>query len=334
MKHLARYPSVLTAGELLLAATMLSWPASAHAAAPRIGFDVSYSVECRDVTPIEFAEANPESKIIEARFGVSALLRRGEEKEIKELMYRIWSPEKRLRVVDFEPKTRVGSEVTDSIAVVETEEGASSLDGSVSVQFSPLAGVHVAPSAGGSKMKKQILQQTYSRLPPKQLLVASGTTNREHGVFFKLKPSSQASLEGQREFVCLFVVPGSWRGDYAYVDCRARSRSRPPWTPGEECGSRRVLVGLYLQGDAEAREAAEGLAHAYEAYLKLDGRAPQGSPEPAKETETFLQRLPVTSLVGSVISDLSVENGKTAKKKDQAWQSFLSALDEIGRFTG
>ena len=333
MTNVPGYRSLPAVNCVLLGSAMLLWPATAYAGPPKVGFDVSYSVECREITPKEFAEANPDSKLIEARFQVSSLIRRGEEKDIKELMYVIWSPEKRLRVADFEPKTRVGSDVADAIEVVEKGENAASLNGSVAVQISPLAGVELSPSAGASNTKKHNLEQKYSRLPPKQLLLASGTTNREHGVFFKLKPSSQASLEGRKEFVCVFVVPSGWRGDYAYVDCAARPRKQPPWTKPDDCGSRRVLVGLYLQGDPEAREAAERLAHAYEAYVRAGRPTATGQIEPASDVGGLLDRFPGSWLVESVIDDLAAEDEETSKKKDEAWESFRIALEDLGRFT-
>ncbi len=318
---------------MLLGVTLLACSAAAQAGSPKVHFDVSYSVECREVTPEEFAETNPQSKIIEARFQVSSLLRRGQEKDVKELMYVVWSPEKRLRVVDFEPKTQLGSEVTEAIQVVQTGEKASSLDAGVNVKFEPWSGVHVSPSAGASKVSKENTQQKYSKLPPKQLLVASGTTRRQHGVFFKMKPSTQASLEGQKEFVCLFVVPKGWRGDYVYVDCAATTRDRTPWSSAEDCGSRRVLVGLYFQGDAEAKEAAERLAYAYESYVGASGRVAAKS-ESGGDAGKLLRHFPGSSLVESVIDDLSAEKGEAAKKKDEAWDSFLSAIEDLSRFTG
>ncbi|MFH1923282.1 MAG: hypothetical protein ABIP48_25755, partial [Planctomycetota bacterium] len=317
----------------LRVAGLLMGPSTARAGPSKVGFDVSYCVECRDVTPAEFAEANPDGKIIEARFQVSTLIRRGQEKDIKELMYVISSPERRLRVADFAPKTRVESPVTDAIEIIEKGEDATSLNGSVAVQIGPLEGVHLTPSAGVSKMKKQNLEWKYSRLPPKQLLLASGTTNREHGVFFKLKPSSQASLEGQREFICLFLVPKGWRGDYAYVDCTARPRNRSPWTTPEDYGSKRVLVGLYLQGDAEAQEAVERLAHAHEAYVGTGGSGTSPGAKPDRGGR-FLTWLPVSSIVESVIQDLADEDEKVASKKDEAWNSFRTALEDVARFTG
>jgi hypothetical protein len=321
----------------LFGAAVLACAAAVEAGPPRVHFDVSYSVDCRDVTPEAFAVENPQSKIIEARFQVSSLIERGNERDVEELMYVVWSPEKRLRVVDFEPKTQMGSEVTDAVQVVESGEKASSFDGGVNVQFEPWAGVHVAPSAGASKASKKKSEQKYSQRPPKQLLVASGTTRRQFGVFFKMKPSTQDSLQGQKQFVCLFVVPQSWRGDYVYVDCIAKARDRSPWSSPQYCGTRRVLVGLYLQGDAEAKEAAERPAYAYESYVAAGGRVsgdPESDEKAGQKSGGLLRRFPGSSLVESVIDDLAIEKREDAKKKDQAWESFQSAVEELSRFTG
>jgi len=131
---------------VFLGTAAFAWLATAHAGPPKVGFDVGYSVECRDVTPSEFAEAYPNSKIIEARFEVSSLVLRGEQEDIKELIYVIWSPEKRLRVVDFEPKTRMESEFTDPIQIVKTEENAATIGGRAAVEI-PLPSGDVCPSA-------------------------------------------------------------------------------------------------------------------------------------------------------------------------------------------
>lgn len=323
----------LTFDGVFLSTAAFAWLAAAQAGPPRVGFDVSYSVECRDVTPQECAEANPQSKIIEARFQVSALVRRGEEEDVKELMYVVLSPEKRLQVVDFEPKTQMESEFIDPVQVVETDEDASSLNGSFSVEINPLSNLEVTPSAGASKTSKNNRQEKYAKLAPRQLVVASGTMNRGHGVFFKLKPFSQVSLQGRKEFVCRFVVPKDWRADYVYVDCAAEPRSRSPWPGSEPVGARRVLVGLYLQGDGEAREAAERLAYAYETYKRVATSRSGPGPEPAKEVGSLFRKIPPLSLFESVIEDLD-GGKKTAEKKDEAWESFSLAREQVARFAG
>ena len=335
MKNLSPYHRFgLPLDGVFLGTAAFAWLAAAHAGPPKVGFDVSYSVECRDVTPDGFAEANPTSKIIEARFHVSALVRRGKEADIKEMMYVVLSPEKRLRVVDFEPKTQMRSEFIDPVQVVETGEDSSSIDGSLSVQISPLAGVRVSPSAGASKTSKNNRQEEYSKLAPRQLVVASGTMNRGHGVFFKLKPFSQVSLQGRKELVCRFVVPKDWRADYVYVDCAAEPRSRSPWMSSEHVGARRVLVGLYLQGDGEAREAAERLAYAYEAYKRV-GRSRSGpGTELPKEVGSLFRKIPPLSLFEFVIEDFDGGDKKTSEKKDEAWESFSAARAEVARFAG
>lgn len=245
-----------------------------RAEVPRVEFDASYAVGCRDVTPPEFARVHSDLKVIEAKLPISLLVREGEEKDITELMYVIKSPARRLRVADFLPKTRLGSNVADAIEVVETSENATSLDGSLSVQFRPLDAVQAMPSAGASKNHRRTLKRSYKKLPPKQLLLASGTTNHGHGVFFKLKPSSQASLEGQKEFVCLFVVPKGWTGDWISLECSATGWDRTFWTGGaRSCGRRSFAVGLCLEGDQEARDAAKRVGETYEAYRRAKALA-------------------------------------------------------------
>ena len=312
----------------VLGGVLLSLPLAARAAPPRIEFDVGYTIECRDVTPAEFAEARPESKIIEARLQISSLLRRGEEKDIKELMLSISSPEQRLRVADFVPKTELKSEVPGFIEVVKIDEDTTASEGAIrgstSVRFGPIDG-QVSPVLGTTKSRRHSLKETYEKLPPKQLFLASGTTNRGHGVFFKLKPSSQASLEGQKEFVCLFVVPENWRGDYTCIACRAKGYNRSLWTTVEECGRADVCVGLYLRGDAEARRAAGRLARAYEASCS---RAAEGQPDDLRE---LLQQIPGILSVHGVRENIE-RSGE--KPKAAARRALQEALDEMARLAG
>jgi hypothetical protein len=173
-------------------------------AAPEVTFDIPFTIECRDVTPKGFRETHPSEKIIEAKFRVSMRITKGIEKDIKDLVYVIDSPERRLNVSDFIPRTKLGSEVAGTISIVETAEN--SLGGALAVKYE-------AAEATGQASQKKTRTESYTKLPPKELVLASGTVNREHGVFFKLRPSSDDSLEGMKEFACLFAVPKEWRGD-------------------------------------------------------------------------------------------------------------------------
>ena len=64
-------------------------------------------------------------------------------------------------------------------------------------------------------------------------------------------------------FTCRFAVPLDWRADWAVVRCRALCR-RDELFGGdkiESCGAAEFYVGLYLHDDAEAKAAADALAH-------------------------------------------------------------------------
>jgi hypothetical protein len=76
-------------------------------------------------------------------------------------------------------------------------------------------------------------------------------------VFFKLKPSTQESLQGARAFSCKFIVPQEWRGDWLLVSCIARGETKRQLLKKiDECGRGRFIVGLYLEGDPLARQLA------------------------------------------------------------------------------
>ncbi len=236
------------------------------AAEPQVFFDVSYAVPCRDVTTPEFAALNPDEMVIEATYRVSVLLLAGEEDDLDELMLVITSPGRRLRVVDFAPNTEVASDIAGTVEVVETVEDTESADltigGGAKFKEGPIE-AHITPSAGTGHSHRTSANEKYQRLPPKRLVLASGTLAREHGVFFKLKPTTQDSLQGLQTFVVRYVVPRDWSGDWAVVDCRARATLKSYFRKSvSDVGKQHVYVGLYLEGDENAKSTAAALAAA------------------------------------------------------------------------
>ncbi len=252
---------------LLLAMLCLGLVPGRHAAraeSPQIRFDVGRMIPCRDVTTGEFAAVNPHEKVVEAIFRVSVLFQKGELDDIEELIVTIVSPKRRLRVVDFSPKDQRTSEFAGPIETVETNETESSLTasvgGSVGGGLGPL-NVHLAPTAGSGKVQRNVSQETFQRRPSPQIVLTSGTTNSEFGVFFKLRPSPRQPLEGMRQFTCRFAVPETWRGDWALITCVARGYRRHLFTKRlAELGRVVVPTGLYLEGDLQAKQRALALA--------------------------------------------------------------------------
>jgi|GEM_PF-870061 len=249
----------------LLAFTTTS--ASPLLAAPcQVLIDIGPTVECRDVTTPEFSQTHPAEKIVEATFRMSVLLETGRAEELEELRATVLSTERRMRVVDFQPRTALASELAGDIEVCATNDKTQSvnvtLGGNVSSPDGPIK-AQLSPGGGIGQTQAHGNKETFRRLAPKQLVLASGTTDAEHGVFFKWRRSSQVALEGSREVTVRFLVPRGWRGDWVELGCES-------WTVhrnylGEKlelCGSAQTLVGLYLSGDADAEQAANALVRA------------------------------------------------------------------------
>ena len=228
---------------VVVAALVLLSPA-ALAASPVVEFDVTTVIACHDVTTAEFAVAHPQHKLLQATFNISSLFRRGTEKDVAQFLYRIESTGGTLRIVDHLPRTELASPVVGPIAVEKKDESTKRIGGLLGGQYPPFSQAEISGQAGTTNG----LSVRYEMLPPKELLAASGTLNRERGVYFKLRPSPQTSLEGARQFVCVLRVPRSWRADCVRLDCRA-----------DGCGHASFLVGLFAAGDEEARLAVEHL---------------------------------------------------------------------------
>lgn len=225
----------------------------ALAGPPRVQFDVATVVACRDVTAPEFAAAFPSEKLMQATFNISSLVRRGQAGDLAEFFYRIDSPAGTLRIVDHLPRQELASPYVGPIAVEKKEDSSRKLGGLVTGHYPPFSNAELNAQLGSSSGQSV----RFEMLPPKELLAASGTLNRERGVYFKLRPSPQTSLEGARQFVCVLRVPRAWRGDFVRIDCRAACQTSSTWPTSEgggDCGSATFLVALFAAGDEEARQ--------------------------------------------------------------------------------
>ncbi len=227
--------------------------AAAMAEVPYVEFDVPLIAECRDVTPKGFREAY-KREIIEAVFNVSPQLLAGEEKDLKRLHYEI-STEQQMPVVGYLPSSQVATDVVNGTIAIQN----SVHHGEVSFRYL------ILPTTGNGDLKGDLESShaQYGLLAARQLLLAAGTIERGYGVYFDLKPSSQDTLQKQREFACLFDVPGAWRADYVTVRCNAKATKHGLISLLDSdvaCGSGLLFVGLYKKGDGEARAYADMLA--------------------------------------------------------------------------
>jgi len=241
--------------------------ASAQAASPRVQFDAATTVECRDVTTDEFRQLNPTQSLLEAEFRISMLVTAGSEADIKDVMIVVQNPERRLRVVDYFPKNELASEIAGTIQRQETSDKATTYDAGISTTSglgTAPVGASVTPSLGGHWSNRQGTSEIYHKLPPKKLVLAAGTMNGGQGVFFKLHPTSQDSLQGAHSYKVMFAAPRDWRIDRVTLSCHARGYSKVLFVKQEETSGRaEMTVSLYRAGDLAAQHAAQRVGNSY-----------------------------------------------------------------------
>ncbi len=221
---------------------------------PVVKFNADQIVECRDVTPKGYSEKYPDKKQIEMVLRISAKLIKGVESDLDYLEYKIFdeNEKKSLYLSDYMPKTQVNTDILDPVAVVEWKGNSSSAKYHVVSRKD-----ETEASAKVEFEKWRSSRLDYRRLPAQQLLTASGIAERGYGVFFKLKPYSQHTLEGDRSFSCIFTVPQKWRGENLSVSCEAIGISRGIIRDSKRnVGGGFFDVGLYLEADAEAEKIA------------------------------------------------------------------------------
>lgn len=224
----------------------------------QVVFDTSATVACRDITTAEFSASHPHDRLMEAAFEVSSLQRAGRQVGV-ECLVQVYSPNRSIQVVDYEPKTQSAAEVDGLIAVEKTREGSASMGVDGGGTFNHLAQVSGHATAG----TKTIETESYQKLAPREIVLASGVMHRGAGVYYKVRSTPQQSIEGGRQFVVRFRVHDGWRGGLLKVACLARGKSKRAKNPldtRDNLGANQFVVAAYLQGDAQAQRTAESYA--------------------------------------------------------------------------
>jgi hypothetical protein len=255
-------PSLMT--KMLMTASLLAgaMPCVQCVHAAGITFDLPSSVECRDVTTKEFASANPNLRQIEAKVRISARQTEGAIAAIVQFDYEI-RVGSTIRVIDYQPKTLLESSIAqDQIEVTAAAEDSQANGVDAHINYKPLlfGGSHnTTAKKSEAKHFKQITSQ--------DVVLASGTVEREHGVFFRVRASRVAAFEGSHDFILTVAVPREWRADVCQISCIARVTKQSMMTRSESSsGGLQTSVGMYLVGDAEAAASAEQLRKAQDQY--------------------------------------------------------------------
>lgn len=233
-------------------------------AAQCVRFDVAHSIAAQDVTTPEFLAMYPHEKLVQIRLPISSLLQ-SEESRLEFLYMISGTTTHPFQVVDYAPKTTL---ITDIEGLVSSEV---SEDNSTSIGLHALSPdefpVKTDANAKLSRGSRQL--ERMDRLPPKQLLSASGTMHRGLSAYFKLKPSTQTTLEGGHVFEVTARVKQGWRASLIHVHCTAFLTDDESARVASKCSQQGFVVGVYLAGDDMAKSSVEKLAIAQLELLKL-----------------------------------------------------------------
>ena len=180
-------------------------------AAPWVQFDIAPTLACRQVVGEGEAVSEPGEALWEARFRVSSLFRHGAEDKMLQFLLRIESPDRALRVVDYEPKTTLASTLAGNVGVQRHKERSKSLGLVASGAFEPA----VKLSGNGSTGSRDVTDVRYELLAPRQLVASSAAAART---------SRPTSIWPSR-------TTASWTSSVASRPFARRSRSRPRTGP-------------------------------------------------------------------------------------------------------
>jgi hypothetical protein len=221
--------TMLSLGEILVAPLVVL-------AEPSVQFDIARAVECRDVTPRERIAQYPMQRLIEVALPVSVRFQDVSRDDVDEIDIEVSGAMAGLRVQDFAPRTQLASEITREIETTTTTKKMRSLEGTLGGSL-PIPGAEAAarltPSISAGLSGCETATEKINRLPPKHVVVVCGTTAEGRGVFFKLKRTSQTSLEGVHELAVTFVAPRTWPAIAIKVECKALGERKTLWMKQE-----------------------------------------------------------------------------------------------------
>ncbi|HEY4234841.1 MAG TPA: hypothetical protein VGM76_15520 [Lacipirellulaceae bacterium] len=232
----------------------------AHAADLKVDFDFARQASYKDVTPTDRAKQFPDERLLSVKLPISVRFAGFASGEIENLDIEVDGSTAGLRVESFCPTTQLVSDAMTIETTTSTKNSKSlggTLGGAIPVPIGAIV-AQITPSLNANATKSNEDTEKIRRLPPKEPIVVSGTFAEGHGVFYKIKPSSQTSLEGVHELEIKFVAPATWKGGSLRVSCVARGHHTVMWVDQPTIFGRAVeAVALYPEGSTVRRETAE-----------------------------------------------------------------------------
>ncbi len=218
----------------------------------QVAFDVNPVAPARETRTIGLLNQLPNSRMVDVQLDVSALFTPGDVAVITEYTVRIVSRHEDVQVADYFPRTELQSDVFGPMQI--SQEG----DRVREAAIRGAGGYPGVGSAQGYAYYHDNSHETvhYARKPSMELVNAAGTLERRRGVYFKVRQSSQTTLEGARPFRIVFEVPNSWRADLLDVTIEAAGLENSHSKRPRVLSTQQFVVALYQESDDNAANAA------------------------------------------------------------------------------
>lgn len=204
-------------------------------------------------------------KTIQVVIPVSTELDLSSKERIEAFRFDVFWHRDGFQVADYAPRSETFSDISGDVLIESNEEdnagGRLHLQGGFKSAVNGDASVDVG--------RRESIRKKYTRRAQQEILIASGTSHRGTGAFFRFHRSSQELLEGGRELTIQFRVPNTWRASVLRVDCFAKGSREVfgSWTEPYE-RSRTFVVPVFLTNDPEAKAAATKFARAEQRLRK------------------------------------------------------------------
>jgi hypothetical protein len=246
---------------------VFSWLIAWSTCAPGIGqvaFDVNPMAPAREISSMGWMNQFPNSRRVEVQLDVSALFEPGSLGLVTEYTVRIVSRHEDVQVADFSPRTELQSEIMGALQVSSMQDR---------VREAAIRGMGGYPGVGSAQgygyyHDNQQESVHYAKKPSLELVSASGTLERRRGVYFKVRQTSQTTLEGARPFRIVFEVPNTWRADLLDVTIDAAGLEHPSAKRTRVLSTQQFVIALYQEHDEHAANAAANYVRQQESLIQ------------------------------------------------------------------
>jgi len=221
-------------------------------ASAQVAFDVNPLVPARDASAYGLLNQLPNSRMVDVQLDVSALFTPGDAAVVTEYTVRIVSRHEDVQVADYSPRTEMQSDIFGPLQVSQDNDR---------VREAAIRAASAYPGVGSAQgyayyhdNERETVH--FARKPSLELVNASGTLERRRGVYFKVRQSSQTTLEGARPFRVVFEVPNGWRADLLDVTIEAAGLEHAGAKRTRVLSSQQFVVALYQEYDDNSANTA------------------------------------------------------------------------------